>query len=79
MINKPTDRTVLGVVTVLKDRRGIEWRTAPEYQDNNVNGVGWLMMESSIGEKLTYASVVNDHGYRDDRVTDRPYLVGYIE
>jgi hypothetical protein len=65
--------------TVLVDRRGVKWRTAPEYQDHNVNGVGWLAMVASNGEQMTYADVVNNYGFQDDRAGGKLYLIGYIE
>lgn len=56
---------------VLFDRRGVSWKMASHYQERDATLPGWLALESSNGEVLTWSAVMDLHGFVDG---DRQYL-----
>lgn len=47
---------------IVTDRRGVEWREAPGYQQQDAAAPGWLALASSSGETLTFDQVLMFYG-----------------
>jgi hypothetical protein len=64
--------SVIPLNMIMIDRHGHEWRQAPNYQDQFVNGRGWLLLRSSYGDDLPFADVVAFGGFEGP--DGQPYL-----
>jgi hypothetical protein len=65
-------RDVIPTTMILVDGRGITWKQAPDYQDRDAGGPGWLSLESSIGETLEFQQVL--HWFPIEEPGKNPYL-----
>lgn len=69
--------TVIKPNITLVDRRGVGWRTAPGFQDEEPNRPGWLLLRSASGEELGYAEVLDRYGFT--RADGDNFLRGRID
>ncbi len=46
----------------LVDRRGVEWRRGPGYQEQEKARPGWMLLESASGETMPFPEVVAAYG-----------------
>jgi hypothetical protein len=69
--------SVIKPTHVMTDRRGMDWRPAPGYQDQEANRPGWLLLRSANGEELEFGDVVHRYGIPGEGGV--PYLRGHDE
>jgi hypothetical protein len=47
---------------VLTDRRGVDWRKHPDWQESDKDAPGWYLLRSSLGEELSAPEAIKRYG-----------------
>ena len=52
--------------TVLRDRRGVDWKPTADFQDRDATALHWLELRSDRDEVMSFGDVIMHYGMDQD-------------